>query len=145
MSYYYIEPEVSGGIGKGTILDTKVHPPLVSELTYEFDTFPLDAILSGFPAYIVTERLKESLLRNGATGIDFAQMNIATSANFDTLKLQYHADKDVPLFAWLKVDGKAGIDDFGIARDNRLVVSERVLRLFEEQGIENALVEAYKG
>ena len=37
MNFYYLEPEVSGGIGDSTILDTSVHPPIVSALEYEFE------------------------------------------------------------------------------------------------------------
>jgi hypothetical protein len=144
MSYFYIEPEVAGGIGDDTVLDTSVHPPLVSNLSYEFDTFPSDAILSGFPAYIVTDALKDSILQKGATGVDFDRTDVTTSATFDELKAQFHPDQYLPSFAWMKVSGQAGRDDFGIGSDNRLVVSERLLALLQVHGLENALVEAFE-
>lgn len=144
MSYFYIEPEVAGGIGDATVLDTSVHPPLVSNLSYGFDTFPLDAILSGFPAYIVTDALKDSILQMGATGVAFDRTDVTTSATFDELKAQFHTDQYLPSFAWLKVSGQAGSDDFGMGNDNRLVVSERVLALLQAHGIENALVEVFE-
>lgn len=143
MSYFYIEPEVAGGIGDATVLDTSVHPPLVSKLTFEFETFPLDAIVAGFPAYIVTDSAQEALLRIGVTGANFAHVDIVTSATFDELNAEFHPKASLPTFSWLKVGGKAGEDDFGIARDNRLVVSEQVLQLLAQQGIENALVEPF--
>lgn len=36
MKFFYIEPEVAGGFGERTRLDTTVHPPVVHELEYEF-------------------------------------------------------------------------------------------------------------
>jgi hypothetical protein len=52
-------------------------------------------------------------------------------------------DHKLPPFAWLKVDGQAGRDDFGIAPDYRLVVSERVLDVLKPLGISNALIEPF--
>ena len=36
MKYFYIQPEVAGGLGKNTVMDRSVHPPIVSRLHYEF-------------------------------------------------------------------------------------------------------------
>lgn len=37
VKYFYLEPEVSGGLGDDAIMDTGVHPPVVTRLHYEFD------------------------------------------------------------------------------------------------------------
>jgi hypothetical protein len=47
-------------------------------------------------------------------------------------------EQKLPSLVWLKVDGKAGHDDFGIAEDHWLVVSERVLDVLRPLGISNA-------
>lgn len=49
----------------------------------------------------------------------------------------------LPPFVWLKVDGKAGHDDFGLAEDHRLVVSESVLDALRPLGISHALIEPF--
>jgi hypothetical protein len=36
MKYFYIQPEVAGGLGKNTVMDRSVHPPIVSRLHHEF-------------------------------------------------------------------------------------------------------------
>jgi hypothetical protein len=36
---------------------------------------------------------------------------------------------------WLKVLGEAGKDDFGISRDNQLIVSERALEILKPFGL----------
>ncbi|TPM34485.1 hypothetical protein [Mesorhizobium sp. B2-3-5] len=52
---------------------------------------------------------------------------------------------ELPSFVWVKVGGKAGKDDFGIAQNLSLVVSARVLDLLENFGIPSAIVEPYEG
>ena len=37
MKYVYVEPEVAGGLGQGTEMDTSVHPPVVRKLQYELE------------------------------------------------------------------------------------------------------------
>jgi hypothetical protein len=57
----------------------------------------------------------------------------------------FHPEQKLPQFSWLKVDGNAGHDDFGVARNTRLVVSERGLKLLQELGIPNAEVSDFEG
>jgi hypothetical protein len=85
--------------------------------------------------------VKQALQNIGFSGASFAHAEITKSDNF--LELQPHVE--LPQFVWLKVNGKAGHDDFGIARDLRLVVSERILNLLEDFGIPSAIVEPYEG
>ncbi len=61
MRYFYIEPEVSGELGEGTLMDTTVHPPKVEKLNYEFSSWLGDDLIESFPCYIVSERLAERL------------------------------------------------------------------------------------
>ena len=37
MSYYYLEPEIAGGLGECTVMDRSVRPPVVKRLHYELD------------------------------------------------------------------------------------------------------------
>src|SRR5437870_3724604 len=57
MAFYYVEPEVAGRLGPNSVLDTTVHPPVVSRLEYEFSDWLGDGIVETFPCYIVTEDL----------------------------------------------------------------------------------------
>jgi hypothetical protein len=140
MKYFYLEPEVSGGLGDDTVMDTDVHPPVVSRLNYEFDGWLGDVIVTSFPCYLVTEDAKEKILENGFSGATFDQVEVTTSELFEEMQ----PDLKLPPFVWLKVDGKAGHDDFGLAKDHRLVVSESVLDVLRPMGIANALVEPFQ-
>lgn len=140
MKYYYLEPEVSGGPGDNTIMDTTVHPPAVTRLHYEFDGWLGDSMVTSFPCYLVTEEVREKILKSGFSGITFDQVEVTTSELFEEMQ----PDQKLPAFAWLKVNGEAGRDDFGIAKDYRLVVSERVLDALKPLGISNALIEPFE-
>ena len=141
MQYFYIEPEVAGGLGDQTILDRSVHPPIVNKLHYQMEGWLGDAILESFPAFILTEEAKQGLLEIGVTGVDFADVTVTTSDEFSEL----YPNRALPPFAWLKPQGNPGQDDFGVASDGRLVISERALKVLQKFGIENAVVEPFDG
>ncbi len=136
MKFFYIEPEVSGGLGKNTMMNRAVHPPVVSKLHYHFDGWLGDVLLESFPSFIVTEGAKQQLQALGATGMQFDDVEVTTSDQFR----QLHPDQQMPKFVWLRVEGQPGQEDLGAALDGRLVVSERTLEMFQRQGIANALV-----
>lgn len=46
--FRYIEPEVAGGLGEETQMDSTVHPPLVKKLHLEFEGWLGDDILETF-------------------------------------------------------------------------------------------------
>ncbi|MDX8514926.1 hypothetical protein [Mesorhizobium captivum] len=140
MKYFYLEPEVSGGLGDNTVMDSSVHPPIVTRLHYEFDGWLGDVIVTSFPCYLVTEDVKEKILKDGFSGVRFDKVEVTTSELFEEMQ----PDLELPPFVWLKVDGEAGHDDFGLAEDHRLVVSESVLDVLRPLGISNALVEPFQ-
>jgi hypothetical protein len=72
------------------------------------------------------------------SGATFDNMQIVKSGVFEDL---HPEGMSLPKFFWLKIDGRAGADDFGIAADNRLVISQRALTLLEHLGIPDSEVE----
>jgi hypothetical protein len=140
MNYFYVEPEVAGGLGERTVLDRSVHPPIVNRLHYELEGWLGDAILESFPAFVVTEEAKASLLRIGATGGFFDNAEVTVTHQFEEL----YPGLKLPSFVWLKPEGKAGQDDIGAAADGRLVLSQRALDTLSSLGISNALVEPFE-
>ncbi|WP_378919867.1 hypothetical protein [Mesorhizobium kowhaii] len=117
-----------------------IHPPIVTKLHYEFQGWFGDVLLESFPCFIVTEGAKSALLEIGISGVTFSPVEVSTSDLFEEMQ----PDQRLPPFVWLKVDGDAGRDDFGIANDYRLVVSERVLDALKPLGISNALIEPFE-
>jgi hypothetical protein len=44
-SFFRLEPEVAGGPGAATVLDSSTHPPRVARLEYHFDGWLGDNVL----------------------------------------------------------------------------------------------------
>ncbi|SJN58498.1 hypothetical protein VR7878_02883 [Vibrio ruber DSM 16370] len=137
--YFYIEPEVSGGFGEQSTVDTAVHPPEVSKLHYRFDGWLGDDLLETFPCYIVTSFLAEVIESSELNGYVLDEVVISTSEQFEALYPQIK----LPKFYWLKVLGIAGKDDFGIADDYRLVVSDNALAALKKGKIDSAEIEDF--
>jgi hypothetical protein len=136
MNYYYVEPEVAGGLGGDTIMDRSKHPPVVSYLHYEFDGWLGDALLERFPCFIITQAGRSKLESAAVTGVKFEPVKVSTSEEWR----DFYPSKELPSFAWMQVGGNPGRDDFGVGEKFRLVVSDRALRLLRELGIAHAKI-----
>ncbi len=137
MAYFVVDAEVAGD-NISSLADWDIHPNIVHVLRYEFDTWPDGTVLGSFPCWIVTIPAKIAIRSAGFTGAKFDSVEVSKSE-----RLQAPCpDRVLPEFAWLKVDGKTGHDDFGIV-GNRLVVSERVLKLLKGLGLKHATVDVF--
>lgn len=137
---FYVEPEVAGGLGERTVLDTAVHPPRVERLQYEFAGWLGDPLLESFPCFIATEPLAAALDAAHASGVRWAPVEVSLSEEFR----EQYPGREVPPFRWLRVTGAAGVDDFGLAPDHRLVVSDRALAVLRDAGMQHAVVEEFQ-
>ena len=138
--FYFVEPEVAGGLGDGTVVHTNSHPPVVSSLEYRFEGWLGDNLLESFPCFIITESLAKKLLESKLTGTTFAPVSVTKSEEF----VELHPHISLPKFLWLKVEGSAGIDDFGLSVDHRLVVSQAALDVLRTAQLDNADIEKYR-
>ena len=137
MRCFYLEPEVAGGFGEGTILDRSVHPPVVQKLHYKFDGWLGDVLLETFPCFIMTAAAADELKSQNIRGVEFDNVEISTSKEFDEL----FPNLQLPEFVWLKPNGIADQnDDVSVARDGRLIVSEKALKWLRELGIGHAII-----
>jgi hypothetical protein len=139
MAYYYVEPEVAGGLGKHTILDSSIHPPAIDKLHYRIINWLGDALLESFPALIITREAAGALNEANASGYECRELELTVSESFREI----YPDRTLPEFLWLSVTGMAGRNDLGIADDSRLVVSERALNVLKTFGLNHAIVEDY--
>lgn len=140
MKYFYIEPEVAGGLGSETVLDRSTHPPVVARLHYHLDGWLGDVLLESFPAFVVTEAARQALVAAGIHGAAYDEVKMTVSDQFAEL----YPDEELPRFVWLKPVGEAGRDDIGAAADGRLVASQRALEVLQGLGLANALVEPFE-
>jgi hypothetical protein len=127
MIWYALEPEVAGGLGPGTILDTSVHPPVVSQLNYELEDWLGDDLVESFPCFLATERLRDAIVAEGLTGRAFAPVEVTVTPEFE----ESQPRRVLPPFVWLQPTGVAFQDDFAWTADWRLLVSARTLHLLQ--------------
>ena len=140
--YYEVKPQVAGDLGDNTVMDTSVHPPIVSKLHYQFDGWHGDVLVTSFPCFLVTEEAKRGLLALGITGATFADAEVTMSEDFHLVQ----PDVELPPFVWLKVDGEAGHDDFGINQNLNLVISERAFDVLDDLlGLPSASIRRFDG
>lgn len=137
--FYYVEPEVAGGFGDGTVMDTAVTPPHVRILEYEFSGWMGDELLESFPCFVVTLNLARALKKNQFTGFTLATVGIKKTDQFDMM----YPSMILPEFKWLKVHAVAGSSDFGLSQDFRLVVSDAALEVIKSCGLKYADIEVY--
>lgn len=123
MQYYELETEVAGGFGDKSVLDTSVHPPVVDRLHILVEGWLGDHLLETSPCFIVTRQLGKDLERNRLSGYDLDHVEIEISDQF----IEIYGDRELPAFYWLKVSGEAGVSDFGISDQLKLIVSGQAL------------------
>jgi hypothetical protein len=135
--YYFIAPEVAGGWGEGTEADTSVHPPLVRKLHYHFDDWLGDDLLETFPCFIVTDKLRKDIIDSGLTGVEFDNVLISRSDEFELPGCVV----EFPKFHWMKVEKSDRLVDFRISEDGRLMVSEVALAALKRHSMSYADVD----
>lgn len=139
MAFYYVEPEVAGGLGQDSVVDSTVHPPTVIKLHYRIINWLGDALLESFPALIITREAANALSEAGINGFECREVDVTVSDSFKEI----YPERILPEFLWLSVTGNAGRHDLGIADDSRLVASERALTVLKTCGLNNAIIENY--
>jgi hypothetical protein len=129
MKYYRLDPEVAGALGDDTVMDTSVHPPVVSSLQYEIHGWLGDDIVESTPCFIVTERLANLLAASNLSGFRLADVDITLWEQAEELE---GGPLDLPPFRWLQLVGRPQVDDFGPNEQGSLVASESALALLRQ-------------
>jgi hypothetical protein len=133
-NFFAIEPEVAGGFGANTVIDRSSGKMVVRKLNYELQGWLGDALLESTPCFVVTEALAADIRQAAMTGVEFDQVEITTSPEFRAL----YPRRKLPGFLWLKVPGRAGVDDFGLDDGLQLIVSDRALAALKAAGLSHA-------
>lgn len=134
MPFWELEPEVPGEMGSDSVLDTAVHPPVVSQFHLEVSGWMGDCLVECFPCFAVTPALAMALHGSDLTGFSLDTMKTTPGAMW----LDLHEDEPVPELEWLRVNGTAGAADFGLSGSNTIVVSDRALRVLQTFTLDQA-------
>jgi hypothetical protein len=139
MKYFVLEPEVAGGIGKNTVLDRTVHPPIPIKFNYEFSGWLGDSLLETVASFIVTKSLGEQINSSSLTGVTFGEVEISKSGQFEDL----YPNTELPEFVWLQIKGVAGVDDFGLSPKHLLIVSQAALSVLKQEPLNYCEIAEY--
>lgn len=120
-------------------MDSATHPPTVSRLEYKFYGWLGGELLESFPCFIVTEPVALEIIKRKLTGFTLGDVLITKSDAF----YEMQPSVVLPNFSWLKVEGDAGLSDFGIASDHRLVVSIEAKKVLGNYDLGDAIFEVY--
>jgi len=132
-TFWLIEPEVPGDWNPHhSTVDRSVWPPHILTLQFDFDVFPRSDLITSFPCFLVTARLQQALEKEAFVGIDFDFAYLSKSYKYRELEATGVLPHELPHFSWLKVDGVAGKDDFGLTHNASLVVSTKALELLRK-------------
>ena len=134
--FFYIEPEVAGGIGPKSETYREGGKLVVTRLNYEFDGWLGDAVLESTPCFVASDDARQMIEKAALSGVAFGVVEITRSGIFDDL----YGARELPQFHWMIIDGQPNADDFGLAKDLRLVVSERALNVLKCAGVDHAEV-----
>lgn len=146
MRFFALSPEAAGDFGSSCVHgDITERPVKVIKADFEFQFYPHDDLLSGFYIYACTDRLADALKHSSCSGFKIDALQVSFEERFYQWA-ELHKGEKFPEFLWLKVTGRAGIDDFGILSgpvEVPLIVSERVLNLLKQFKIDRCAVEDY--
>ncbi len=136
---YSLLPEVAGGLGDQSVLDTTKHPPVVRRLHYEFAGWDGDDIVAAFPVTIVTDALAKSIMEHGLSGAEFDDVIVTKEPQFELFFPSEAAA--LPKWRWLRPVGRRHAADFWQMENGELVVSDSALRLLRQFHLNHAEVE----
>ena len=117
-----------------------MRPPVIKSLEYRLEGWLGDELLESFPCFIVTEALAERIRDSKLSGFSLARVTVATSPEFEEI----YTKSSLPDFFWLKIEGQAEVDDFGLTPDFRLLASQRAMDTLSEAQINHADIEEYR-
>ena len=132
--FFHIEPEVAGSIGPNSETHRVNSKLVVTRLNYEFSGWLGDAMLESTPCFIVTTDARHLIEKAALSGVAFGDVEVTRSASFRDL----YGEREMPQFHWMVINGRPKIDDFGMANDLRLVVSDQALNVLKHAGIEHS-------
>lgn len=128
--YQTVQPEVIVGLGEETeFLEKKAPFLIVTKLHIQLEDWLGDDLMECHPCYIVTEKLKKDLQKSKFKGFEFSEMTVTKDEYFND---NYQLAKPLPVFHWMKINGKQDIDDICIGSGKSLLIDEQMLKYLKE-------------
>ena len=134
--YFNIFSPVYGGLGSKTVTDTSTVPPTLVKLHYDLVASPKSELFEGLLCYLVSMRLAEALEAAKLSGFQLAEAKVRPDPQWRKLGRKMQVEH----YAWLKITGRREVDDFGLDRFSRIVVSEAALAVLRQFNLEECQI-----
>lgn len=131
MKFFSLGPEAAGELGSNTLGNTKERPHRIDRLHLELTFWPEDDLIDAY-TYVCSRHLAEALKNSELTGFTLDQIFEVSQGDQFEISANTHKGEKLPEYVWLKVTGRAGVDDFGLVQGPcalPLVVSQAALDL----------------
>jgi hypothetical protein len=112
---------------------------VIHKLHYQLDGWLGDDLLESDSCYVITDRLAKALQGRGLSGYDLKDVEVSVSDQFNDC----YPGRELPGFVWLDITGAAGVSDFGVGSDGRLIVSESALEALKHTQLDNCSVSEF--
>ena len=121
MSVYELEPEVPCSPGPDTVWDNSAAPPRLSNISLAFEGWLGDDLITTYPLFAVTDRLRAALEGAGIRGVSFESVPAVKSEQYADL----YPEEEIGAWALMTVTGReADGDDAWMNATTRLEVSQ---------------------
>ena len=131
--FYSLIPQTCGEFGRKTLYAGELTdiPPVIYRLHAEFNIYPNDQLIAISNQFVCTANLAEKLQRTQPrlSGLQIHELNVTTTLDFR----RNNSGKELSEMRWLKIVGKAGVEDFGMSADYKLVVSDKALSVIKSE------------
>jgi len=133
---FALEPLVAGQLGTGTVMDTSVHPPRVSEVEYVLDAPVEDDLIESFPVFLASDKLARDLEQAPLTGFSLEGARVMPSEEFRAA----YGNAAVRQWRWLRLMPEQPTDCW-LGTDYRLCVSDTMFAVLEASTLAGCEVE----
>ena len=136
--YLKIQPEVIVGLGERTEF-SEIVPPFktITNLHIMLEDWLGDDLMECFPAYIVTDNLKNALVESSYSGFQFKTMEVTQAEYFDD---NFQLDKELPIFHWMVISGNIGSEDMALNNKKELFIRSDFLEFLNNDFDLNYLI-----
>lgn len=137
MKFYALYPDIPGELGSRTRYSSDKELREIIRPQCKFLDWGEDDLVK-IGCYLASEKLKQAIEIQKCSGCRFGEVDTVrtgAAALYVNNKMEHF-----PSWTWLQPVGQAGVEDFGIDEERRLVVSQNVLNILRQFCIKNAEV-----
>ena len=133
MNFYIIDPDVPGFLVEPW--KAIKEDPHLSLIHYVFECCPKADLIQAYPVFLASARLAAAFAEAGLSGY---YLKKCVGVKGEQFHIASPGCGGLPTYHWLAANGRAGVDDFTITNNLKLIVSENALNVMQGFNLERA-------